>query len=304
MSSDSSTDNMIVCDNLVKIFKTKDIEVVALQGLDLVVHKGEMIAIIGNSGSGKSTLLNILGGLDKPTAGQVHVNGLDIINMSAAEICRYKSSTVGFVWQNTARNLIPYLTAKENVEFPMIINGKKDSQYAVSLLEYVGLSNKVNNKLFELSGGEQQRVAISIALANRPPLILADEPTGAVDTGTTGEILRLFKRISTEMGVTVVLVTHDRQVSSFVDRVAAIRDGQTSSEFIRVRSNAELKDIESNENSKISPLPDDNTHEEYVVVDRAGRLQIPATYAGELGIIGKSRVKVSLEDGKIVIRSS
>jgi len=304
MSSDSDAGNMINCSNLVKIFKTKDIEVVALQGLDLAVAKGEMMAIIGNSGSGKSTLLNILGGLDIPSAGKVCVNGLDLTNLSKADLCRYKNTSVGFVWQNTARNLIPYLTARENIELPMIINGKKDSKYAESLLEYVGLSTKLNNRLYELSGGEQQRVSIGIALANRPPLILADEPTGAVDTKTTEDILRLFKRISSEMGVTVVLVTHDRQVSSFVDRVAAIRDGQTSSEFIRRSYKSELEDISGSDSSLSSPLPDDDTHEEYAIMDRAGRLQIPAAYSQELGMQGKRRVKVSLEDGQIVIRPS
>lgn len=303
MSSEAVVKNMIECNNLVKIFKTKEIEVIALQGLDLTVCAGEMMAIIGNSGSGKSTLLNILGGLERPTAGQVYVNGLDLNSMSKVEMCKFKNSTVGFVWQNTARNLVPYLTARENIELPMILNGKKDSQYAASLLDYVGLSSRSKNKLFELSGGEQQRVAISIALANRPPLILADEPTGAVDTTTTQDILRLFKRISTEMGVTIVIVTHDRQVSSFVDRVAAIRDGQTSSEFIRIRSSFEKTNYSDDKDSSLSPLPDE-THEEYAVMDRAGRLQIPAAYTKELGIIGKSRVKVTLEDGKIVIKPS
>ena len=303
MSFEPDPQNMIVCENLVKIFKTKDLEVVALQGLDLTVPKGEMMAIIGNSGSGKSTLLNILGGLDTPSAGQVTVNGLDLTGLSAVEMRRYKSATVGFVWQNIARNLIPYLTARENVELPMVILGRKDSDYAKSLLDYVGLSSKINRKLYELSGGEQQRVAIAIALSNRPPLILADEPTGGVDTRTTVELLRLLKRISVEMGTTIVLVTHDRQVSSFVDRVAAIRDGRTSSEFIRRQYKTEMRDLESLSSAvSSSPLPYTDTHEEYAVMDRAGRLQLPVAYADELGIRGKSRVKVTLEDGKIVIQ--
>lgn len=303
MSTSTDKLNMIVCNNLVKIFKTEDIEVVALQGLDLVVPKGEMMAIIGNSGSGKSTLLNILGGLDKPSAGQVSVDGLDLTTLSPSDLCRYKSNTVGFVWQNTARNLLPYLTALENIELPMIINGRRDSKYARELLDFVGLSDKKSNRLFELSGGEQQRVAIAIALANSPPLILADEPTGALDTTTTEDILRLMKSISSEMGVTIVIVTHDRQVSSFVDRVAAIRDGKTSSEFIRTRYQSALESVKGLEGLSSSPLPDD-THEEYAVMDRAGRLQIPIEYSKELGIYGKSRVKVTLEEDKIVIRPS
>ncbi|MCL1829912.1 MAG: ABC transporter ATP-binding protein [Oscillospiraceae bacterium] len=298
----NETQNMIVCNNLVKIFKTSDIEVVALQGLDLIVQQGEMMAIIGSSGSGKSTLLNILGGLDIPSAGQVMVNGLDLTNLTKAQLCRYKSSSVGFVWQNTARNSIPYLSALENLELPMILNGSKDTDYAKSILDYVGLADKMHRRTVELSGGEQQRVAIGIALANKPPLILADEPTGAVDSKTTEDILSLLKRVSTEMGITIVLVTHDRQVSSFVDRVAAIRDGRTSSEFIRIRRDSAGLSSESAD-SEDNPNPDDNTHEEYAVIDRVGRLQIPAAHLKELGIQGRGRVKVALEDGQIVIRS-
>lgn len=288
-----SSNPMVLCDNLVKIYKTKEIEVFALQGLDLTVEQGEMMAIIGNSGSGKSTLLNILGGLDSPSAGIVEVDGKNLSRISGKQMRQYKAATVGFVWQNTARNLIPYLTAQENVELPMITYGKKDSDYAKSLLEYVGLSAKRKHKLFELSGGEQQRAAIAIAMANRPPLILADEPTGAVDTKTTAEILTLFKRVSTEMGVTVIIVTHDRQTASFVDRVAAIRDGRTSSELIRRHYTEQLSNIDTFVG---------NTHEELVVLDRVGRLQIPSALLEAAGITPKQKVRVHTEEGKIIIR--
>ncbi|MCL2565436.1 MAG: ABC transporter ATP-binding protein [Defluviitaleaceae bacterium] len=291
MSSEAIDNNMIVCDNVVKIYKTKDIEVVALQGLDLTVARGEMMAIIGNSGSGKSTLLNLLGGLDMPSAGKVTVNGMELAKLAPAAIRRFKSATVGFVWQTTARNLIPYLSALENVILPMGILGKVDRDYANSLLEYVGLGNKLKRRLYELSGGEQQRVAIAIALANKPPLLLADEPTGAVDTKTTIDLLNLFKKISLELGTTIVIVTHDRQVSSFVDRVAAMSDGRASHEFIRRRYNLELESL--------SAAFHEQTHEEYAVLDRFGRLQLPHNFTR--GMVSGSKVKLSVDKGTVII---
>ena len=290
----SSEENMVVCDNVMKIYKTKEVEVVALQGLDLTVCKGEMMAVIGNSGSGKSTLLNLLGGLDMPSAGKVTVDGMELDKLSLASLRKYKKTTVGFVWQNTARNLVPYLSALENVALPMRINGKADRPYARSLLDYVGLGGKAQNKLFELSGGEQQRVAIAIALSNKPPLILADEPTGAVDTKTTADILNLFKRVSAELGATIVIVTHDRQISTFVDRVAAMRDGRASSEFIRRRYDLELGSIESRFHEK--------THEEYAVLDKFGRMQLPQSFVEGMG--RGNRVKLQVEDGKVTINTA
>src|SRR5690554_6658668 len=166
---------MIECENLVKIYKTADLEVVALQGLDLHIEAGELTAIIGNSGSGKSTLLNMLGGLDKPSAGQLMIDGRDMLKVTERDLMIYKRETVGFVWQNNARNLIPYLTALQNVELPILLQGRRKRHRALELLDAVGLSHRIRNRLSELSGGEQQRVAIAIALANRPKLLLADE---------------------------------------------------------------------------------------------------------------------------------
>ena len=294
----SERTRMIECENLVKIYKTKDIEVVALQGLDLVVEKGELMAIIGNSGSGKSTLLNMLGGLDRPSAGKLFVDGKDLLKFNEQQLIKYKRETVGFVWQNNARNLIPYLTAQENVEMPMILTGKKNRRNrALQLLDLVGLLNRRNSKLSQLSGGEQQRVAIAIALANDPKLLLADEPTGSVDTKTAAAILDIFRELNKALGVTVVIVTHDRQLSRKVDRVVAIRDGRTSSEFIRRRSYAE----------ELAALSDNafadqhETHDELVVLDRAGRLQIPAEYMQALGLKGRNKVKVELEGDRVVV---
>ncbi|MCI9410780.1 MAG: ATP-binding cassette domain-containing protein [Eubacterium sp.] len=290
---------MIECDGLVKIYKTKDIEVLALQGLDLTVHRGELMAIIGNSGSGKSTFLNMIGGLDRPSAGKLYVDGKNLFQLTEEELVDYKRSTVGFVWQNNARNLLPYLTAWENVMTPMLF--RQDSmteaekkQRAEELLELVGLSERKDNKLSQLSGGEQQRVAIAIALANDPKLLLADEPTGAVDRRTADDILDMFRRLNETLGVTIVIVTHDKELASKVNRVISIRDGKTSSERImKSEYKQRLEDITINWN-------EEEVQEEFAVLDRAGRIQIPSELLQEMGMKG-NKVKLELVDGKIVI---
>jgi ABC-type lipoprotein export system ATPase subunit len=276
----------IVCDNLVKIYKVADLEAVALQGLDLQVARGELMAIIGNSGSGKTTLLNILGGLDRPSAGRVTVGGRDLLKMSEADMVRYKREVAGFVWQQSSRNLIPYLSAFENVQVPQIIGGvppRRREAWARELLEAVGLGHRMTHRLSEMSGGEQQRVAIAIGLAMNPPLLLADEPTGEVDTQTAATIYAIFRKVNKEYGTTVVIVSHDPNIAFRVDRVVAIRDGKTSTETVR-RVDAELGDV----------------HEEYQVLDSAGRLQLPREYLEQLGI--RDRVQVELESQQIVIR--
>lgn len=288
---------MIHCDNLVKIYKIADLEVVALQGLDLHVEAGELMAIIGNSGSGKSTLLNMLGGLDRPSAGRLIVDGKDLLSIREKDLVKYKRESVGFVWQNNARNLIPYLTAQENVELPILLQGKRKRERALELLDAVGLSHRRNNKLNQLSGGEQQRVAIAIALANHPKLLLADEPTGSVDTRMANQILDLFRKLSRELGLTIVIVTHDPMLAKKVDRVVAIRDGRTSSEILRRKSyEQELLDLEEGIEEQ-----EEESHVEYAVLDQAGRLQIPASYLETIGMKEANKVKVTVEDGKIVL---
>ncbi|MBB6729583.1 ABC transporter ATP-binding protein [Cohnella zeiphila] len=286
---------MIQCEGLVKIYKTDDLEVVALQGLNLSVQNGEMMAIIGNSGSGKSTLLNILGGLDRPSAGQVTVGPWNLLKVSDDDLVKYKRDTVGFIWQNNARNLLPFLTALENVEMPMMFAGKLDRAYAKQLLEWVGLKERMHNKLTQLSGGEQQRVAIAISLANKPQMLLADEPTGSVDSRTSDMIMDIFRRFNRELGLTIVIVTHDLSLAGKVDRVVAIRDGLTSTEFIKRNPNLDSAPslhggAESNE-----------VHEAYVVVDRVGRLQIPKEYLQALQIGDKASMEFDGE--KILIRA-
>ncbi|MWC27404.1 ABC transporter ATP-binding protein [Paenibacillus sp. MMS18-CY102] len=282
---------MIECEGLVKIYKTDDLEVVALQGLNLRVEDGEMMAIIGNSGSGKSTLLNILGGLDRPSAGSVSVGPWDLLKITEDQLVEYKRDTVGFIWQNNARNLLPYLSALENVEMPMMLAGKADRKYAKQLLEWVGLKDRMYNKLHQLSGGEQQRVAIAISLSNRPKMLLADEPTGSVDTRTADLIMDIFRRMNRELGVTIVIVTHDLTLAGKVDRVVAIRDGLTSTEFIKRNPNLDDGIVVG-----LSGLQE--VHEAYVVVDRVGRLQVPKEYLSALNITDKATIEF---DGERIV---
>ena len=276
-------ENYIYAEELFKIYKTDELEVVALRGLDLQVVKGEMMAIVGASGSGKSTFLNILAGLDTPSAGQITVGNRDLLRMKDEDLVDYRRREVGFIWQQTGRNLIPYLTALQNIEAPMILEGVKRriaKARAQELLTAVGLSDKARRRPNELSGGEQQRVAIGVALANEPPLLLADEPTGELDSATADEVFRVLREINRSTEVTVVIVTHDREITSRVDRVVAMRDGKASTELVR---NSESSDVD-----------------ELAVVDRSGRLQIPREYLNEANI--QRRARIDLTDGKVTIK--
>ena len=279
---------LIVCDNLVKIYKVADLEVVALQGLDLVVESGEFIALVGASGSGKSTLLNVLGGLDVPSAGRAVVAGYQLTELGPREQTRYLRQVIGFIWQQTARNLLPYLTAIENVALPMAFDGVADDlrlARARELLGQVGLADRADHRPDRLSGGEQQRIAIAVALANQPEVLLADEPTGELDSTTAAEIFDLLRRLNRETGVTIVVATHDPLVSGQVRRTVAIRDGRVSSEVLRHRT---------------SEVEEHHIEIEYAVLDRVGRLQLPRDYVEALGLA--DRVRLELEDDHITIR--
>ena len=278
--------DLIVCENLVKIYKVADLEVVALQGLDLVVESGEFIALIGASGSGKSTLLNVLGGLDVPSAGRVAVAGYQLAELSAAEQTRYLRRVIGFIWQQTARNLLPYLTAVENVALPMAFDGLPTAERlarAGELLRQVGLADRADHRPDRLSGGEQQRVAIAVALANDPEVLLADEPTGELDSATAAEIFELLRRLNRETGVTIVVATHDPLVSGQVRRTVAIRDGRVSSEVLRGRA----------------ATSEEHHETEFAVLDRVGRLQLPREYVEALGLA--KRVRLELEGDHIKV---
>ncbi len=287
----------IECENLVKIYKTDQIEVVALQGLDLQIKKGELVAIVGTSGSGKSTLLNMLGGLDKPSAGSLTIAGRNLLKFTEEDYMVYKRNVVGFVWQNNARNLVPYLTAVQNVELPMLLQGKKERRAkALDLLDAVGLSHRVNSRLDQMSGGEQQRVAIAIALANDPVILLADEPTGSVDTKTSDQILNVFKELNEKRGITIVIVTHDLRLAKKIDRVVSIRDGRTSSEIIK-KSHADIirESKGLNDPDAVEAAEEEFVSEELIVLDRTGRLQLPKEYLEALDIKGGEKVKADLD---------
>lgn len=285
---------MIKAEGLVKIYKTKETEVLALQGLDLDVKEGEFTAMIGNSGSGKSTFLNMIGGLDRPSAGKLFVDNKNLFTMSEKELVAYKRDTVGFVWQNNGRNMLPYLTALENIMMPMnISNIKHKKDRALELLERVGLSNKKNSKMNMLSGGEQQRIAIAIALANSPKLLLADEPTGSVDVNTANYIFDIFNELNNN-GQTILVVTHDMALSKKVKRVVAIRDGKISSERI-LKEKFMDRVKESNINWR-----EEDTQEEFAILDKANRVQLPQELLKELNL-NDNKVKVSIKDNEIII---
>ncbi len=287
-------DVMIRAEGLVKIYKTKETEVLALQGLDLEVQRGELTAMIGNSGSGKSTFLNMIGGLDRPSAGKLWVDGKNLFTMTEKELVNYKKDTVGFVWQNNGRNMLPFLSAIENVMLPMYLSSSKAKHdKAMELLEKVGMAHKKNSRMNMLSGGEQQRVAIAIALANSPKLLLADEPTGSVDVNTANYIFDVFTELN-KSGQTILIVTHDMALSKKVKRVVAIRDGKISSERILKEAYAD-RVKETNIDWR-----EEDTQNEYVILDKANRLQIPQDLIDSLSL-EDNKVMISSRDGEIVI---
>ncbi|MEZ4862213.1 MAG: ABC transporter ATP-binding protein [Caldilineaceae bacterium] len=292
----------ILCDGLVKIYKVADLEMVALRELNLTITKGELVGIIGSSGSGKTTLMNILGGLDRPSAGHVIVDGHDLLRMSDREMNRYRREKVGFVWQQSARNLVPYLNAIDNVMLPMTlagITGGGKRKRAEELLELVGLAERMRHHLPELSGGEQQRVAIAVGLANNPTLLLADEPTGEVDSATAQTIYNTFRTLTGEMGITTLIVSHDPGIARQVQRVVGIRDGMLASETVRqIRPSPTANG--NGEGEAAAAVEEVHDHfEELVVVDRAGRLHIPKEYLEQFSIQGRAQLEIT-EDGILI----
>ena len=276
----------VYCSNLVKIYKIADLEVIALQGLDLEVQPGELMALVGPSGAGKSTLLNVIGGLDTPSAGTVHIAGHDLLTMKDRDRVSYKKKVVGFVWQQSARNLLPYLTAQENIELPMMLNQQPSHQRekrAKELLEVVGLADRAKFHPEQLSGGQQQRVAVAVALANNPPLLLGDELTGQIDSLSARQVYEALRKINEVYRTTIILVTHDPMVAGLVNRVVAIRDGRTSTE-IRRKQDAASGEVHE---------------EEWVILDRVGRLQMPKPYIEKLHMY--DRVKVRMEPDHISV---
>jgi ABC-type lipoprotein export system ATPase subunit len=283
-------DALVVCESLVRIYQSGSVEVQALQGLDLVVDSGEMLAVVGASGSGKSTLLSILAGVDAPTAGRVRVDRWNLLAMSRADRVRYRRHTVGFVRQQTAANLVPYLTARQMVDLPMTaarVAARVRRRRTAELLDTLGVAELAERRPAQMSGGQQMRVAIAVALANEPRVLLADEPTGELDSATSAAVFGMLREINQRLGVTVVVVTHDPAVSGQVERTVAIRDGRTSSEVLRRTATGD----------------DGGTQviaEEYAVMDRAGRIQVPRDYREALALT--RRVRLVLEADHVAIR--
>ncbi|MET8580901.1 ABC transporter ATP-binding protein [Streptomyces collinus] len=283
-------DALITCDRLVRVFTADGVEVQALQGLDLLVREGELMALVGASGSGKSTLMNILAGLDTPTAGAARVAGRDLLAMTAKDRLAYRREVVGFVWQQTSRNLLPYLTAAQNVALPLQLSGTRThrrarAERALELLELLQVADCRDRHPHEMSGGQQQRVAIAVALANAPAVLLADEPTGELDSQTGAQIFDAFRTANETLGTTIVIVTHDQAVAGEVRRTVAIRDGRTSTEVLR-RSEV---DAATGRETVVA--------REYAMLDRAGRLQLPAEYTRALNM--RDRVALELEPDHI-----
>jgi ABC-type lipoprotein export system ATPase subunit len=272
---DYGAGSLITCDRLVRIYTApRGIEVQALQGLDLLIGEGELVAMVGASGSGKSTLMNILAGLDVPTAGSVKVAGQDLAGLNARQRLQYRRQTVGFIWQQTSRNLLPYLTSAQNVELPTRLAGRSRRDRAArasELLNVLGIEHCAGRRPDQMSGGEQQRTAIAVALANGPKVLLADEPTGELDSATAADVFGALQTANRELGVTVLIVTHDPAVSSVVRRVVAIRDGRTSTEIHR-------ESVETDDGELAHRAI------EYAVLDRAGRLQLPREMTEPLGM--------------------
>ena len=282
------TDPHILCTDLVRIFVAQGVEVQALQGLSLRVEPGELTAVVGASGSGKSTLLTILSGLDAPTAGGASVAGHDLLAMSERERVLYRRHTVGFIWQQTSRNLVPYLSAADNLQLVLSIGELPRRQRAgrtAELLELVGVAELAGRMPVELSGGQQQRVAMAVALANNPTVLLADEPTGELDEASTVDVLEAMRAVNSELGVTTLIVTHDASVSQHVRRTVQIRDGRTATETLR-RAADDGGELHA---------------EEFAVLDKVGRMQLPQDYVDALGL--RERVRLTLQPDMVEVRS-
>jgi putative ABC transport system ATP-binding protein len=268
---------LLTCEGLFHLYVLDGREVVALQGVDLAVDWCEMVALLGPSGSGKSTMLSVMGGLERPSAGRVLLDGVDVSRLSEAQLTMLRRRRLGFVWQGAARNLLPHASAWENLEVPMLLAGLpagRRRRRARVLLDAVDLGGAARKPIRALSGGEQQRLAVAVALANNPPLLLADEPTSQLDRANVQRVVELLKEAREDLGTTVVLVTHDAEVAAAMDRTVTIRDGRVSAEG--------------------------RGGTEYAVVGPTGSLHLPADALAVLPPGG--RVTVEVEPDRVVLR--
>jgi ABC-type lipoprotein export system ATPase subunit len=269
----SESQPFIACKRIVKAYRVAKHEIVALRGIDFEMAKGEMVAIIGPSGAGKSSLLNLLGGLDRPTAGQLQVDGLDLLELRGRKLADYRLKRVGFVWQQIERNLFGNRSALRNVTLPMMlagVPGRERRKRAEDLLRAVGLADHMRKRPSALSGGQQQRVAVAVALANQPPLLLLDEPTGALDRVSAAQVMDLIQELRARYHLTVLMVTHDLSVAAYADRVLTLRDGA---------------------------LGQDITHpeEDAPQLDDSGRIRLPDAVRGQLAEAHRIAIEIRPE---------
>lgn len=274
---------IVECEGLVHIYRTAELEVVALQGLDLRVEPGEVVAIVGRSGSGKTTLMNVIAGVEEPTAGLARVGGHDLVRMTERERERYRQELVGYVLQHSQANLATDLNALENVLLPMTHRSTEESrQRAAFLLETMGIDELAASLPGELSGGEAERLAVAIAMANQPQVLLADEPTAELDRSTADSLLRDLRQLLSESRSAAVIVTHDASLERHADRVIQIRDGRTSTQTRWLEQAGEA------------------VADELLIMDRAGRIQLPRAYVERLGARGL--IRAHLEGDEIRLR--
>lgn len=268
--------SFVECRQIVKAYRVGSHELVAIRGVDFEMKKGEAVAIIGPSGAGKSSLLNLLGGLDTPTAGQLSVDGTNLLELKGRALANYRLKRVGFVWQQVERNLFPYRSALRNVTLPMLLAGVsfwERKRRARELLQAVGMGDQMYKRPEKLSGGQQQRVAIAVALANRPQLLLADEPTGSLDRTTAKQVMDLLTELRERYQLTILMVTHDLEVAAYADRILTLRDGA---------------------------LGQDLSHEQTPTIDEVGKLQLPEAVRAQLS--QAPRISVEIRPEGVLIR--
>jgi ABC-type lipoprotein export system ATPase subunit len=268
----------VICKQLVKAYRVGDHEIVALRGIDFNMVRGEFVAIMGPSGAGKSSLLNLLGGLDRPTAGALQIDGQSLLDFKPRELAHYRLTQVGFVWQQVERNLFAHRSALRNVMLPMLLAGvawHERRRRALTLLEAVGMAAHAHQPPARLSGGQQQRVAIGVALANQPSLLLLDEPTGALDRANALQVIELMNDLRMQFGLTILMVTHDFEMARAADRVLTLRDGALGQAL-------------------------DGEADALLRVDTAGYLKLPA--GAQTHLQNAHRVKVEVRPEGVLLR--
>jgi ABC-type lipoprotein export system ATPase subunit len=301
----SEMNNIIHAEELIKIYTDPDsgLQVPALRGVELTIKHGELVSIIGPSGSGKSTLLHIIGGMDSVSSGRLEIAGKRIETMSKRELAEYRKRYIGIIWQFPEKNLFYDLSVYDNIEFPMKLLGVpkwEREERVLSLLEEVGMTHRQHHTPRQISGGEAQRVSLAVALANDPPLLLADEPTGELDNETASEIISYLVKLNREQGKTLIIVTHDTRLARITDKSFQIEDGRISKLNIKLKG-VTLDDLEAG-SEDFGAFVEGQIQEERIFVDAYGNLRLPANIRKLAGI--KNQVNVTYENGKVIIETA